>query len=454
MTTESPTTPQPARATAGPFQAGALCPGCQAAIREGDPIATCGACSMAHHERCWDEDGICSSYHCDPRTRAEAPVVRPDIVITAEETARIVPPPKRVPAPSAAVAKQWTPARTVWSKTAIVAFVASVLVLGVSVTLALVAKGPITPGHALVAVGCLFAAFVVGIASAISAGTALFDRRMRGTPLALLALLFSVVSGGASIVSFARPATGEHSPAGPVDFTATPEPPSPETFENAPPPIANAMRANVYVLGKGGTLGVMAWCGAGVVLGVRDKTVYILTNRHVCDGESSAGAKELSATFSTGETATAQVDWIAPNGLDLGIILCVPKQSPKAVTRLRATPLMVSDRVFAIGNPLRLSWTYTEGAVSRVHQRRAPDGERGMEVIQTQTPIQQGNSGGGLYDAQGKIVGINTWAIAPEEGRGPGFAISVKTIREVVPPRYLELTEEGGSDVETGGGPK
>jgi S1-C subfamily serine protease len=451
--TDPTKTPEPARATAGPFQAGSLCPGCQGAIQDGEPIATCPACSMAHHQRCWDQDGLCSSYHCDPRTRADAPSSRPEIVITADEAARVVPPPPRVAAPSAAVAKQWTPTRTSWSKPAVVSFVASSVVLAVSVTLALLSQGQVTAGRALVAIGCIFAAFIVGLAAAISAGTALFDRRMRGAPLALLALLFAVGSAVASIVSVAGVGGGDRTHTAPVDFTATPEPPSPETFENAPPAIANAMRANVYILGKGGPLGAMAWCGAGVILGVRDKAVYVLTNRHVCEGETS-GAKELSSTFSTGETASSQVEWIAPNGLDLGIILCVPKQLPRAITRLRTTQLLVSDRVFAIGNPLRLSWTYTEGAVSRVHNRRSPDNERAMEVIQTQTPIQQGNSGGGLYDAQGKIVGINTWAIDPGEGRGPGFAISVKTIREVVPPRYLELTEEGGSDVESGGGPK
>jgi S1-C subfamily serine protease len=154
------------------------------------------------------------------------------------------------------------------------------------------------------------------------------------------------------------------------------------------------------------------------------------------DPWGSGNVSDLAITFASGEIVAARVEWTAPEGIDLAIASASPTRPPRVVTRIRKEPLMVGDKTFAIGNPHSLSWTYTEGAVSRVHSKRTTQGDA-LEVVQMQTPIHPGNSGGGLYDATGRLVGINTWVI-DQEG-GPGFAISTKTVLTVLPENYASL---------------
>jgi S1-C subfamily serine protease len=263
---------------------------------------------------------------------------------------------------------------------------------------------------------------------------------------ALAGLLQCAGAAGLAIAVFARMTnSGFHQHTGAPFSLADPEPPPAETFEHAPAPIANAMRANVFVAGRGRGPLDQAWCGAGVVLGTRGGYTYVLTNHHVI----GAAGSELSAKFANGELAEAEVEWVAREGVDLGVLRCRLVRPPRVSTRLRGKPVLVSQKVFAIGNPHELSWTYTEGAVSRVHEKKTSDGVA-VEVIQTQTPIMPGNSGGGLYDEQGRLVGINTW-VADAVTLGPGFAIATKTISANVPQQYLPEVDD---DQDEDGGPR
>jgi serine protease Do len=92
----------------------------------------------------------------------------------------------------------------------------------------------------------------------------------------------------------------------------------------------------------------------------------------------------------------------------------------------------VGDTVFAIGSPHRLGWTHTQGVVSQL--RLQPTDGPAVHVIQTQTALNPGNSGGGLFDQQGRLVGINTWTNDKRVSEGLGFAISLETLLELHPP--------------------
>jgi serine protease DegS len=98
----------------------------------------------------------------------------------------------------------------------------------------------------------------------------------------------------------------------------------------------------------------------------------------------------------------------------------------------RSSALRVGDIVLAIGNPLGLSATVTQGIVSATGR-----GQLGVAVfenfIQTDAPINVGNSGGALINTRGELVGINTAIIARNLGvEGIGFAIPVDLVRGVV----------------------
>ena len=98
----------------------------------------------------------------------------------------------------------------------------------------------------------------------------------------------------------------------------------------------------------------------------------------------------------------------------------------------RSDQLKVGDVVLAIGNPLGLSQTVTHGIVSATSRQQL--GIAPLEdFIQTDAPINFGNSGGALVDSSGALVGINTAIVAKNLGvEGIGFAIPVNMVRGVL----------------------
>ncbi|MBX4196833.1 trypsin-like peptidase domain-containing protein [Candidatus Pacearchaeota archaeon] len=89
--------------------------------------------------------------------------------------------------------------------------------------------------------------------------------------------------------------------------------------------------------------------------------------------------------------------------------------------------LQVGNKVVAIGNPLGLSFSVTEGIVSALH-RRGPNGLN--EYIQTDVSLNPGNSGGPLIDTTGKVVGVNNFKVGNAESLG--FALESNSLKEVV----------------------
>ena len=85
-----------------------------------------------------------------------------------------------------------------------------------------------------------------------------------------------------------------------------------------------------------------------------------------------------------------------------------------------------------MGNPMEHGWTYTKGVISSVRERVV--GSLRVKIYQTQTPINQGNSGGGLYDMKGRLVGINSWTLSKHIAENLNFAIAVEAAREALAP--------------------
>ena len=93
---------------------------------------------------------------------------------------------------------------------------------------------------------------------------------------------------------------------------------------------------------------------------------------------------------------------------------------------------MIGSEVFTIGNPQHLDWTHTRGSISQLRLQHR--GLRQVHVIQTDAPLNPGNSGGGLYDKSGTLIGINTWTNDKRFSEGLGFAIALDTLLELDPP--------------------
>lgn len=149
---------------------------------------------------------------------------------------------------------------------------------------------------------------------------------------------------------------------------------------------------------------------------------YLLSNHHVVDG-----AREVRVRAPAGEAATATVVGTDP-ATDLALLWVDPTAlgSPRAGELVGPRGARPGQLVVAIGNPLGFSATVSAGVVSALGRSlRGRDGRLIDGVVQHTAPLNPGNSGGPLADANGRIVGINTAIIARSQGLG--FAVGAAT---------------------------
>lgn len=162
--------------------------------------------------------------------------------------------------------------------------------------------------------------------------------------------------------------------------------------------------------------------GSGVVV---DDAGHIVTNHHVIDN-----AERVSVQLADGRQAEARVVGRDPD-TDLAV-LYVDLAAMPVMPLGRSDQLRVGDVVLAIGNPVGLTQSVTQGIVSGTGR-----GQLGVATfenfIQTDAPINFGNSGGALVNSNGELVGINTAVLAKSLGvEGIGFAIPVNLVRGVM----------------------
>jgi S1-C subfamily serine protease len=162
--------------------------------------------------------------------------------------------------------------------------------------------------------------------------------------------------------------------------------------------------------------------GSGVTVGVNE----ILTNCHVIEG-----ASDLSIEFSDGGKSAA-----LPGGRAGNLDLCIlsvrtgtrkfPKVAPMSSVR-------VGQPVFALGNPLSLTESFSDGLISGIRK------QEGQTVIHTTAPISPGSSGGGLFDSTGRLVGITTFTLV--RGQNINFAL---------PAEYMTLARSSSPEPQQG----
>ncbi len=170
--------------------------------------------------------------------------------------------------------------------------------------------------------------------------------------------------------------------------------------------------------------------GSGVIV---DKRGYIITNYHVVNG-----AQGIQVVMSDGVHLTGHVAGVDPTD-DLAVLKINPPANITVATLGDSSKLLVGQEVLAIGNPLGITQTVTNGIISALN-RSVSEGQGGANIpdaIQTDAPINPGNSGGALVDLQGHLIGIPTLtAIDPEfrtPASGVGFAIPSNRVNFIVP---------------------
>jgi serine protease Do len=163
--------------------------------------------------------------------------------------------------------------------------------------------------------------------------------------------------------------------------------------------------------------------GSGFIL---NEEGYLITNFHVTEGETQISIEVYHQKRGQLERRTyKQVRIVAMNKFaDLALLKIDDKDAPKFsfVSLGDADALAVGERVFAIGSPLGLERTVTEGIVST--KTRQLQGEL---YLQTTAQINPGNSGGPLFNLRGEVVGVTNMKIT--FGEGLGFAIPVEALK-------------------------
>ncbi|MCP4066719.1 MAG: trypsin-like serine protease [Phycisphaeraceae bacterium] len=157
---------------------------------------------------------------------------------------------------------------------------------------------------------------------------------------------------------------------------------------------------------------------------------HVVTNYHVIEN-----GQTFSVTLPSGVTREAQVIGAEPRK-DIAVLHF--DTTGLAITPLpvgRSEPLIVGQKVLAIGNPFGLDRTLTTGVISALGREFPTLGGFVIEdVIQTDASINPGNSGGPLIDSAGRLIGVNTAIYSPSgTSAGIGFAIPVDTVARIVP---------------------
>jgi Do/DeqQ family serine protease len=164
--------------------------------------------------------------------------------------------------------------------------------------------------------------------------------------------------------------------------------------------------------------------GSGVIVRADG---YILTNNHVVDG-----ADQVTVEMTDGRSLKAKVVGTdAPSDL---AVLKVDEANLQTLALGDSDAVRVGDVVLAMGNPLGVGQTVTMGIVSAKGRATGGAGDGSFEdFIQTDAPINQGNSGGALVNTRGELVGINSQILSPSGGNiGIGFAIPANMAKNVM----------------------
>jgi serine protease Do len=148
---------------------------------------------------------------------------------------------------------------------------------------------------------------------------------------------------------------------------------------------------------------------------------YIVTNSHVVSaGAEGATVDSITVTLTNREEYSAKLVG-RDAASDLAVLKIDAKKPLPFVKFGDSTKSRVGDWVVAIGNPYALSGTVTAGIISAVHRNTGGGSDR---FIQTDASINQGNSGGPMFDMRGNVIGINSQILSPSGGNvGIGFAI-------------------------------
>ncbi|MFN0195392.1 MAG: trypsin-like peptidase domain-containing protein [Planctomycetaceae bacterium] len=399
------------------------CEICRQEFLSGETACRCSECGTLHHAHCWTMNQGCGSFRCN-RLKSSSSSREEVLKITTDELVQAQP--QVVTSRFQADESRFDHADFQRTQNRLAIWSFAIALLGIP----------------------LFG-LVVGLIAIVLACIAMVSHtgRKKGLGFAVAAMLIGLADVIGWSVGLAY-YWGETRTA--VSFSSYTI--DPESLKNMPPTVSRSMYANVLVLDR---IDFMHHgLGSGIILRVSDSEALILTNRHVIDNDYSDstfdvpdGLKDkdsVSVQLLNGSEVPAKIVWVAPHGVDLAL-LSIPRQGQElqnAVWDL-AKASQIGDPVYAIGNPHGLGWTHSEGNVSQVRLVNRKGFE--FRIFQSTVPLNQGNSGGGLYNHDGLLIGVNSSAGDPKVSTGLGFSISLETLFELIPESFGLSRENSGA---------
>lgn len=173
--------------------------------------------------------------------------------------------------------------------------------------------------------------------------------------------------------------------------------------------------------------------GSGVII---SSDGYILTNNHVIATDTSTSqyliteATALNVYLYNDETPYEAKVIGTDEQSDLAVIK-IDKKDLVAATLGNSDDLQVGEWCMAIGNPLGMTSSVTTGVISALNRELKDTDGKTYNLIQTDTAINSGNSGGALVNSKGEVIGINTLKASGTGVEGLGFAIPVNTTKSI-----------------------
>jgi S1-C subfamily serine protease len=205
-----------------------------------------------------------------------------------------------------------------------------------------------------------------------------------------------------------------------------------------PSQLERIVNATVVILAPGadGDARSLAM-GTGAVVASDDLRAWIVTCSHVAMPYAAVGAwrdardaQPVWVQLSDGREGRATVRWTAPPPLDVALVELPIAHPPEPVVIAADTSgIQASASLTFVPNPYRAGWKVLHGELLRRETHHTPAGV--YDLLYTDLTVTHGDSGSGLYDARGQLVGLNTWTRVGDAGP-QGISLPSETMRVLV----------------------
>lgn len=167
--------------------------------------------------------------------------------------------------------------------------------------------------------------------------------------------------------------------------------------------------------------------GSGFIVRKKGNTYYVLTNQHVI-----GSATNITIVLNNGEHVSGKLVG-TDSRKDIALVSFEYTEMLPLINLGDSDTVRVGDVVFAFGAPMGYEASVTSGIISAVGRSGGPDRQNINDFLQTDTAINQGNSGGPLVNIYGEVIGINNWIASSSGGSmGLGFSIPINNVKKAI----------------------